>query len=126
MSEYEKSPRRRNYYQNNGFDNEQWDFESNYPPAQNGYLNHQWNDDNGYHDTHHYDRRHHDDFEDRHHRLEEERFHDDKEEDHGVDERQERSEEFEPPSKAASEWDDKFEEFKNGPFPKKYIFKNSY
>ena len=111
--------RRTNYYQNNGFDNEQsWDYDNDYPPQQNGYLNHQWTDHNGYHHPRQYDRRDDEVFEDHHHTLEQERFHDDKPEASQVEQRQDIKEDFEE-SKSLSGWDDKFEEFKNGPFPKK-------
>ena len=118
MNQYEKSPRRTNYYQNNGFDAEQWeqwDYDTNYPPVQEGYQ-----------DAHHYhredsaeDRGHEDVFEDHHLRLEEERFRDEKDpEDCQADPAQNVNEEFEK-SKPSTGWEDKFEEFKNGPFPKK-------
>lgn len=121
MTPYEKSPMRRNYYQNNGFDAEQWEQweeypdDTNYPAVQEGYQ-----------DSHHYhredtaeDRGHDEVFEDHHLRLEEERFHGEKvPEDCQADPSQNISEEFEK-SKPSTGWDDKFEEFKNGPFPKK-------
>ena len=120
MNQYEKSPRRTNYYQNNGFDAEQWeewDYDSNYPPVRQGYQ-----------EAHHYHRedsteeRGRDEvFEDHHLRLEEERrFQDQKDpEDCQPDPGQTVSDEFEKSKPTTSGWDDKFEEFKNGPFPKK-------
>ena len=126
MTEYEKSPRRTNYYQNNGFDGEQWedwDYDTNYPTEQEDY-----------HGNHHYhsedrrveireERRDDDVFEDHHHRLEEERFQDDKaddcqEADQGGDPNENINADFEK-NKSTHSWDDKFEQFKNGPFPKK-------
>ena len=120
MTQYEKSPRRTNYYQNNGFDAEQWeewDYDSNYPPVRQGYQ-----------EAHHYHREDSTEergrdqvFEDHHLRLEEERrFQDQKDpEDCQPDPGQTVSDEFEKSKPATSGWDDKFEEFKNGPFPKK-------
>ena len=123
MTQYEKSPRRTNYYQNNGFDAEQWEQwedwrdEANYPAVREGYQE----APRHYHREDSAEERGHDEVFEDHHltRLEEERFHDEKDpEDCQPDPSQNVNEEFEK-SKPATGWDDKFEQFKNGPFPKK-------
>ena len=113
MNRYEKNHRRTNYYQNNGYD-EHWDIETerdsydtrNYPRVQNGYLNEQWNDDNGYHDNVTYDSRDETVFDDQHDQHQDV-IHD------TFDEKEGPVPENIPP-------DDAFENFKTGPFPKKY------
>ena len=120
MTQYEKSPRRTNYYENNGFDAEQWehwDYDANYPPPEEGYQDapHYHREDSAE------DRGRDEVFEDHHHlRLEEDRFHDEKgQENCQADPSQNVNEEFEKSKPATTGWDDKFEQFKNGPFPKK-------
>ena len=90
-------------------------------PVQNGYLNEQWSDDNGYHDNVTYDSR------------DETMYHDnnqdDRQDDHvRIEESNNESFERKEETSALSEdqpqlqEDDVFDNFKTGPFPKKFVY----